>query len=79
MINFLKKIPRSDLKVCYRESLKVSLVVGTILSLINQSQFIIHGLSAQSPFLKIGMNYFVPFCVATYSRLKLLKQQNNPS
>jgi len=79
MLNFLKNIPSSDLKVCYRESVKVSLVVGTILSLINQYQFIIHGLTAQLPILKIGMNYLVPFCVATYSRIKTLQQQFNQS
>ncbi|NCP84801.1 MAG: hypothetical protein GW823_07875 [Bacteroidetes bacterium] len=76
MQNFLKKIPRSELKICYRESFKVAAVVGTILSLINQYQFFIHGFNMELPFVKIGMNFLVPFCVATYSRLKILHQQH---
>jgi hypothetical protein len=47
-----------------RRSILTALVVGTILSAINQGDIILAG---QAPsLLKIGSNYLVPFCVATY-------------
>lgn len=47
-----------------RRSLMVALVVGSILSAINQGDVILAG---EAPnFVKIGLNYVVPFCVATY-------------
>lgn len=68
-------IPKFELKICYRESIKVSLVVGTILSLINQYEIIWVGIESTSQIVKLGMNYVVPFSVATYSRMKLLHEQ----
>ena len=45
-------------------SLLTSLVVGTILTAINQGDVILAG---QLPNLvKTGLNYLVPFCVATF-------------
>ncbi len=47
-----------------RRSLLTALVVGTILTAINQGDAIVAG---EAPaWLKIGLNYLVPFCVATY-------------
>lgn len=53
---------------------KVSLVVGTLLNLINQWDYLI---AAQS--LMLGhalMNYMVPFCVSAYSGAKALESKN---
>jgi hypothetical protein len=48
----------------FRRSILTALVVGTILSAINQGDIILAG---QAPnMVKIGLNYCVPFCVATY-------------
>jgi hypothetical protein len=46
-------------------AVRVALVVGTLLNLINQGpELLSHvGISWQ----KIAMNYVVPYCVATYS------------
>ena len=62
--------PRPDLLVlatsdgALRRSLITSLIVGTVLSAINQGDLILAG---ETPNLaKIGLNYLVPFCVATY-------------
>jgi len=54
---------------------KVSLVVGTLLNIINQWEYMMadHG-------LMIGhllMNYFVPFCVSAYSEAKALASTKN--
>ncbi len=45
-------------------ALIMGVVVGTLLTAINQGDFILAG---QSPDLvKIGLTYLVPYCVATY-------------
>ncbi|PKO43087.1 MAG: hypothetical protein CVU29_11195 [Betaproteobacteria bacterium HGW-Betaproteobacteria-22] len=55
-------------------AIKVSLLVGTLLNLINQWDYLV---SAQS--LMIGhtlMNYLVPFCVSAYSGARALETKN---
>jgi hypothetical protein len=47
-----------------RRSFWVAVVVGTILNLIAQGDFLFDGLPLN--FWKIGLTYCVPFCVATY-------------
>ncbi len=47
-----------------RRSLLTALVVGTILTAINQGDVILAGEAPQM--VKIGLNYLVPYCVATY-------------
>jgi hypothetical protein len=44
---------------------RVSLLVGTVLNLINQGPELLARTGVSWP--KIAMNYLVPFCVATYS------------
>ena len=47
-----------------KRSALTALVVGTMLSAINQGDVILAG---EAPSLvKIGLNYLVPYCVATY-------------
>ena len=42
----------------------MGVIVGTILTAINQGDFILDG---QTPdLLKVGLTYLVPYCVATY-------------
>ncbi|MGH3277058.1 MAG: nitrate/nitrite transporter NrtS [Streptosporangiaceae bacterium] len=47
-----------------RRSLRVALIVGTTLNLINQGD-VLFG-SAKLNLLKLMLTYSVPFCVATY-------------
>lgn len=54
-----------------RRSLIVSLVVGTVLVAINQGDVILAG--EMPNWLKIGLTYLVPYCVATYGAV-LAKQ-----
>lgn len=49
-------------------ALKVSLVVGTVLNIINQGGRVVDGLPLS--WLHVGMNYLVPYCVASYSAAK---------
>ena len=47
-----------------RNSLMVGAVVGTILNMINQGEYITGG--GPINWFKLGLTYCVPFCVATY-------------
>ena len=46
-----------------RRSLGVALVVGTVLNIINQGDLLLAG---EFNWVKAGLTYCVPFCVATY-------------
>lgn len=52
---------------------KVSLVVGTLLNIINQWEYIVAGQGGMAGHLL--MNYLVPFCVSVYSGAKALESQ----
>lgn len=51
---------------------RVSLVVGTVLNLINQGPRVIDG--ELPSWLHLVLNYAVPFCVATYSAARSLQR-----
>ena len=61
-----------------RRAIKVSMIVGTLLCLINQWEVIIAGFVGVN-WYKFGLTYMVPFCVSTYStaasRMDFLKRQ----
>lgn len=59
----------------WQHSAKVALVVGTLLSLVNQGHLIFGGNLTIEAGIRMGMNYLIPFSVATYSRLSVLKEQ----
>jgi len=48
-----------------RRSLIVALIVGTILTAINQGNIILNGDFPPSLYWKIPLTYAVPYCVAT--------------
>ena len=48
-----------------RRSLVVALIVGTILTAINQGNIILRGDWPESLYWKIPLTYVVPYCVAT--------------
>lgn len=52
-----------------RRSLTVALVVGTILTLLNQGDTILAGNWQNALYWKIPLTYCVPFCVVTYGAL----------
>ncbi|OXX43137.1 MULTISPECIES: nitrate/nitrite transporter NrtS [unclassified Vibrio] len=51
-----------------KTALKVSLVVGTLLNLINQGQALFDG--AVIAWGQVLLNYLVPYCVSSYSAAK---------
>lgn len=53
----------------WRRSLLTALIVGTILTSINQGNFIVHSGVSEQILLKMGLTYCVPFCVSTSGAL----------
>jgi hypothetical protein len=52
-----------------RRSLMVALVVGSLLTLLNQGDVLFAGSWKSTLYWKIPLTYCVPFCVATYGSL----------
>ena len=52
-----------------RRSLIVGLVVGTVLTFLNQGDIIFAGDWESALYWKVPLTYCVPFCVATYGAL----------
>ncbi len=62
--------PRDGLPKIVGNAIKISLVVGTALNLINQGEYLLAGEG-----MMVGnalLNYLVPFCVACYSGARAL-------
>ena len=57
------------------DAFKVALIVGTILTAINQGDIIASGQIAPSDLVKILLNYFVPYCVSTYAGVEALANE----
>lgn len=55
----------------FHRSLRVAMVVGTILFLINQADVVMGGHLSLLVAAKIALTYLVPFSVSTYSALQI--------
>ena len=53
-----------------QRSLKVGLIVGTILTLINYGDIFLGGAATAAMLWKIPLTYCVPFCVSTYASVE---------
>ena len=62
-----------------RRSLAVALVVGSILTAINQGNIILDGDFPSALYWKIPLTYSVPFCVATTGALLNGRSTGAPS
>ena len=63
------------LKPLMARAAKVSCVVGTCLTLINQADLLFGREPAPALFWKIPLTYCVPFCVSLYSALAAMKSR----
>ena len=61
------------------DAIKIALVVGTILTAINQYDVILTGHLAGKDILRMGFNYLVPFSVASISRILYIRKQKERS
>jgi hypothetical protein len=65
---------REALRICFRRehlrrTVKIALVVGTILTLINQLDVILRGDATSITLVRAGLNYCVPFIVSNLGLL----------
>ena len=47
-----------------RQTIRIALIVGTVLFVINQLDVVIRGAATPVVWLKIALTYVVPFCVS---------------
>lgn len=52
-----------------RKTIRVALIVGTVIFAINQLDVVIRGGATAVTYLKSALTYLVPFCVANYGIL----------
>lgn len=52
-----------------RRTIRIALVVGVVLTLINQADVIIGGDAASATWIKVGLNFCVPFVVSNLGLL----------
>ena len=62
------------LRTTLRKTIRIALVVGTILSLINQGHLIFGGKASWVTWVRVGANYLVPFCVSSTGFLTATKR-----
>lgn len=55
--------------VTFATSVRVALVVGTILSVVNQGSVIVSGDATAASWVRVGVNYLVPFLVSSIGYL----------
>jgi hypothetical protein len=60
-----------------RRAVRVALVVGTLLFIINQADIVLRGDLSSGVALKIGLTFLVPFSVSTYSALQINRIRSN--
>jgi hypothetical protein len=65
---------RDALSICMRRehlrrTLRIAVVVGVVLTLINQADVIIGGDASAATWIKVGLNFCVPFVVSNLGLL----------
>ena len=55
-------------------ALKVALVVGTALTLINQGARMIAGMAPS--WIKMGLTYLIPYCVSTHGAVTAMRDRS---
>lgn len=58
-----------------RRSFILAIIVGTIINLINQGDFLMAGEPLN--WVKIGLSYILPYCVATYGAVSVQMSRAN--
>jgi hypothetical protein len=58
-------------------ALKLSLLVGTVLALINHGAEILQGTLTKGNIYQIALTYLVPYSVSTYSSVKAIQKRIN--
>jgi hypothetical protein len=59
----------------FRAAWRIALVVGTLLSVVNQMTNLVDDPTQWAPWLRVGFNYLVPFVVASVGYLSAFRVQ----
>ncbi len=60
-------------KTVYTRAIKVALVVGTILALINHGDTLLQGTFSAKALFQIALTYLVPYGVSTYANVQEIR------
>jgi hypothetical protein len=52
-----------------RTAAPVAVIVGTVLSAVNQGEVLLAGAAGAATWVRLAVNYLVPFCVASFGYL----------
>jgi len=59
------------------KTIRVALIVGTVIFAINQLDVVLRGKATTSTFLKGALTYLVPFCVSNYGILVATRRRED--
>ena len=59
----------------FRNAVNIALVVGTVLNVINQGDAFMSGEAID--WWRFGLNYLVPYCVSSYSAVRIQQAKRN--
>ena len=59
-----------------KRALKVALLVGSILAVINHGDALITGSATATVWVKIVLTFVVPYCVATFASVQAIRQRS---
>ena len=57
-----------------KRALKVALLVGSILAVINHGDIVLTGAATATVWIKIALTFLVPYCVATFASVQAIRQ-----
>lgn len=60
---------------CLKRTIRIALIVGTILFAINQLDVVLKGTATPFVWFKVGLTFAVPFCVSNLGILAATKQR----
>ena len=58
-----------------KRALKVAMLVGSILAVINHGDALLSGDASATVWIKIVLTFVVPYCVATFASVQAIRQR----
>ena len=59
-----------------KRALKVAMLVGSILAVINHGDALLSGDASTTVWIKIVLTFVVPYCVATFASVQAIRQRS---
>ena len=56
-----------------KRALKVALIVGSILAVVNHGDVVLSGQATATVWIKIALTFLVPYCVATFASVQAIR------